>query len=578
MSNMQEQPKVLVVETVPGITTDADNPLLSGNNFTYGNRIRFDGKNGLPQKMLGFTSIGGELIDASTAIFLDEINGLQVALIAQPSIEENSIEFLQFTFDINRNIIFKPNGEYITKFVFSEEDQKDLKYNEVTPQINLITKIEPETQEAISYYLISFSNRISLTSTKEYFLYYAKVQNDPALDSIELTKIVPLPDDNKQLKEVKTDGGVIVLNGELIVKYGKDGVIYWNNISSAIDAFRDWKISNSVTISSNKIYVAKQVRSASIYSMLSWAGSDLILSSYNSTNVTEESAVTLFESSTITTETSIISANSIVQCNNIYFWVGKDQFYIYSGQMTVLQNKTNRDFFFNDLDFRYRNLIVGQYNSRKQEIFWFYTPKNNNGKINTKIIAYSLLYNEWYITDAVLPTYASFVDSNYFDPIISTGGTTIRINNQDQVISPYIFAQEHEIDLRIMNDPEKNQSQTTKLLIPLEAEFKSQWIDLLPNDSFTIYIQAIEPNFIINQTNENIQKYTMLLYTKNYGTDEPKIIEKVFTKNTSFVSFNVSCKYFAIGIKIEGLESYFYGWNPRVIYQIRNLRRTEQPK
>ena len=104
----------------------------------------------------------------------------------------------------------------------------------------------------------------------------------------------------------------------------------------------------------------------------------------------------VFQFDTIQEDISLLSQNCIVTQNNIFYWIGHNQFYLYNGIIRILPNDTNRITFFYNLNFQYRNKVWGIYKEEYHEIWWYY-PSGTNTECSDVII-YNIDGQFWFDT------------------------------------------------------------------------------------------------------------------------------------------------------------------------------------
>ena len=94
-----------------------------------------------------------------------------------------------------------------------------------------------------------------------------------------------------------------------------------------------------------------------------WSLSEVIVASYVGTPV-------WFSFSTVSPSSSILSANSVIEYDGLYFWAGVDRFLVFNGTVTEVKNEQNQDWFFNNLTPGYESLTFAFKVPRFGEIWW----------------------------------------------------------------------------------------------------------------------------------------------------------------------------------------------------------------
>lgn len=584
----------IVLQTLPGVAIDLPN--LSRPTFSGADGVRFYNKAGFPEKIKGFLSIGPAFAKSPSAVLSLPREANQVALVSTTTTripnKPNSISFKQLEFTANGDVIFPYNAttpakSYLNYYLKKENSYVSIDFDEVIPTIQIVNASNKGDTTTPSYYLISFTDRKGLASSKSYPLYYGEIHygEERSLSRVyELNEIKPKEEDSTQLSELTTSGGSLVLNGELILLFGEGGVIRWNQVSvnpeegaESKDVFINWPKKNYQMISDTKLVAARAVRSSGLYSALLWSLNSLYLITatvlQETTSEAERETFTAFSRTTLATDISIISEKSIVEFDGQYFWIGDNQFYVYAGNCSVLENSFNRQEFFNDLDYRHRNNIVGFVNHNNREIWWAYPSLNGNGQ-NNKILIYNTLLNSFHIISSPAPISTFIAPSNFFHPIFVFKG-------EKREHKKLYMA---ETGLNFTERAFKGRDDQRSILqeFPLPASVSSQYVDLDPSSDHLFELLSFEPNFIL-QHPENGQ-FTLFvfsyLYAQNDGfySKEETGYSFPLTSQTNYIPMLIPGRYFVFLISSSGKDLYFKGWEPRISYRVLPISRNALPE
>ena len=90
---------------------------------------------------------------------------------------------------------------------------------------------------------------------------------------------------------------------------------------------------------------------------------------------------------------TIMSPKSAVAVDDIVFWMGKENFYIYTGRAQQIAC-TVRDKVFLDFNFTQSDKVVAGVNSQWSEIWWFYPSADSDE--NNKYVIYNYANQTWY--------------------------------------------------------------------------------------------------------------------------------------------------------------------------------------
>jgi hypothetical protein len=211
------------------------------------------------------------------------------------------------------------------------------------------------------------------------------------------TTISPLTDTsgtNPTGDIIEVAGGVVVLHPYVFV-YGDNGLIK----NCVAGNPYDWNgpDSNEVNVSSTKIVKGLPVRGGSnAPSGLFWALDSLIRVSYTPTTVTVAGSPQTFywRYDIITSQSSILSSQCVIEYDGIYYWIGVDRFLLYNGVVKELKNNFNQNYFFDNLNYAQSQKVYAQKVPRFGEIWWFF-PSGDSTECNDCII-YNTRDDCWY--------------------------------------------------------------------------------------------------------------------------------------------------------------------------------------
>jgi len=308
--------------------------------------------------------------------------------------------------------------------------------------------------------------------------------------------LIPIADINDA--PVQVSGGVVFIN-PITVFYGNNGVVYFTDPQVRIipnGSEPDITVTppsevwygNSASLTNTKIVKCIPYRGANTNaaggnspSMLVWSINTLLKANYVP-SYTDSSGLEIeatFTSQIIQSGISILSAKSIVEYNNIVYWVGDNHFYYYNGIVNKIENTMNTDYFFNGLNAAYKGLIFSYANPRYDEI-WIYYPRDGATFCNAALV-YNVKGEFWY--DAFSSRSAAHIPITFERPILASSELenlfNIGVNknaypiwlhekglNKVKGASQYAiqsYFQTHLIDL-FSNDPENNNFLKTRRL------------------------------------------------------------------------------------------------------------------
>ena len=189
--------------------------------------------------------------------------------------------------------------------------------------------------------------------------------------------------------QISVSGGVVSLHPYVFV-YGNDGLI--KNCSAG--NVNDWVSAdaNEVSVATGKIVQGLPVRGGSnAPSGLFWSLDSLIRVSFIGGT---GSPPQYWRYDLITSQSSILSSQSVIEYDGVYYWCGVDRFLLYNGVVKEIPNTYNQNYFFDNLNYAQREKVWVSKVPRFGEIWWFY-PEGNATECTNAII-YNTRENVWY--------------------------------------------------------------------------------------------------------------------------------------------------------------------------------------
>ena len=188
---------------------------------------------------------------------------------------------------------------------------------------------------------------------------------------------------------VSVSGGVVTLHPYVFV-YGNNGLIK----NCAAGNAQDWVSTdaNEVNVATGKIVQGLPVRGGSnAPSGLFWSLDSLIRVSYIGGTGTPPQ---YWRYDIITSQSSILSSQSAIEYDGVYYWCGVDRFLLYNGTVKEIPNTFNQNYFFDNLNYNQRQKVWVTKIPRYGEIWWFY-PRGDATECTDAII-YNVRENVWY--------------------------------------------------------------------------------------------------------------------------------------------------------------------------------------
>lgn len=275
------------------------------------------------------------------------------------------------------------------------------------------------------------TNASNINNTTEGYIFYGDITTN-----VPLTVVT----DNNNSDELVICSGGVVYVAPVLVAYGNNGVIRWTQPGELLQwstGNGDSFVPNSASIASTKIVTGMPIVGAQAPTALFWSINSLVRSSY--IPVTTEGVTNLaFSSTTIEDNISILSANCVVRYQQMFFWVGVDQFYQYDGVVRPIPNTMNRDWFFNNVNYMQRNKVFGIAIPRYDEIWWFYPT--GDSEENNAVVIYNVVNGFWFDTQIGR---ASGIQTSLFPKPLMADNTLTQTITRSKVLNTYILWQ-HE--------------------------------------------------------------------------------------------------------------------------------------
>jgi hypothetical protein len=309
---------------------------------------------------------------------------------------------------------------------------------------------------------------ISNTTNGE--LYYGDVNSTAPLTRVyqdSPTNLVPLI----------YNGGIVAVPPFLFA-YGNGGVVSWSKSGNPLM----WDDVDIASIAGTKIVAGWRTRGSTAPTVLFWSLDSLIRGTFISEDLG-------FSFNTIEDDISILSPRSIIKYDQVYYWVGADQFYYYNGVVQSITNTFSTDWFFNNLNKEQSAKVFGVSIRRYNEIWWFY-PRGNATEC-THAIIFNVKENIWY--DTQLPRSHGISANLYTYPIMADSTTVI---NLDAEVDPE--TNQRPITYPIWTHEKGNNQILFNQIFAIRSSFETNIMDLFEQNGNDrqLRIRRIEPNFI----------------------------------------------------------------------------------
>lgn len=417
--------KVFALDTKPGIQRDGT--VFDRDFYSDGKWVRF--QRGRPRKMFGYRVISDQLTGPSrgmwvypadnfNGVFSGHSSGLQELFIDDNGVGAGITTFTLSDFTANANNLWQFDGFYSvtggTQDLLAHPGQNLNSIDSTANTPVLIGDITGSTMSKIGVFTdsVTTTNGSPIVTLAAINIKIGAGQSVSGAGIPSGTTVVSVSTTNVTLSanatasatvtatfdnNVSVSGGVVSLHPYVFV-YGNDGLI--RNCSAGDPD--DWVSAdaNEVNVATGKIVQGLPVRGGSNSpSGLFWSLDSLIRVSYAPQTLgvsgTANFGVTNFwRYDIISSQTSILSSQCVIEYDGIYYWIGVDRFLLYNGVVKEIPNPMNQNYFFDNLNYAQRQKVWATKVPRFGEIWWFY-PRGDSTECNDAII-YNVREATWY--------------------------------------------------------------------------------------------------------------------------------------------------------------------------------------
>jgi hypothetical protein len=189
---------------------------------------------------------------------------------------------------------------------------------------------------------------------------------------------------------ISVSGGVVMLHPYLFV-YGNYGLIQ----NCAAGDFNNWTSSdaNINSVSTGKVVKGLPLRGGTTSPAgLFWTLDSVVRVTYSPTTVGNLTYYWRYD--LVTSQSSIMSSQCVIEYDGIFYWAGVDRFLMYNGVVKEVPNTQNMNWFFDNLNYVQRQKVWVTKVPRWGEI-WFFYPRGDSVECNDAIV-YNVREQTWY--------------------------------------------------------------------------------------------------------------------------------------------------------------------------------------
>lgn len=340
----------VLIRSQPGVKRDGTQ--FEGDFYVDAQWCRFN--RGLPRKIGGYTSITSALLEKIYGLNSYSQDGTQYVALGSASMLQQA----QVT---STGVLSALNDRTPAGLVSDANNlwQFDVMNNSVSATDTILVAHAAPNLDDIS-------------STTETAIYYGAIAGTGALTATAMDS---------------QSGGIVVLSPYL-VSYGNGGrvdVSPANDVTSPPDA---------AFVTGQKIVKGLPLRGGgSGPSGLLWSLDSLVRMTFNASLL---SGVP-FSFDTISSESSILSSQSVIEYDGVYYWAGVDRFLMFNGVVREVPNTMNQNWFFDNLNYTWREKVFAFKVPRWGEIWWCY-PRGSATECTHAVIL-NVREGTWYDTE-----------------------------------------------------------------------------------------------------------------------------------------------------------------------------------
>jgi len=339
----------VVIRSDPGIKRDGTQ--FEGNQYIDGQWCRFD--RGLPRKMGGYRGIASRFTEKVYGMSSYSQNGVQYVHVGSESmVQQAQVDSAGILIALHDRtpVAFPLDAANLWQF--------DVMNNNVSATDTILVAHAAPNLDDIS-------------SDDETTIYYGAVTGTGALTATAMDA---------------QSGGIVVLSPYL-VSYGNGGrvdVSPPNDVTSPPD---------SAFVTGQKIVKGLPLRGGgSGPSGLLWSLDSLVRMTFDPSIV---SGIP-FRFDTISSESSILSSQSVIEYDGVYYWAGVDRFLMFNGVTREVPNTMNQNWFYDNLNYTWRQKVFAFKVPRWGEIWWCY-PRGSATECTHAVIL-NVREGTWYDT------------------------------------------------------------------------------------------------------------------------------------------------------------------------------------
>lgn len=337
------------IRSLPGIKRDGTR--FEGDNYVDGQWCRF--QRGLPRKIFGCRSVTSTVPEKIYGMRTDFINGVQYAHLGGASTLSQVVMN-------DQGVLTGFNARIPAGFANSPDNlwQFAVMYDSITAQQRLIAHAAP--------------NLGTITSTVIRPIYYGPLDTTGVLTD---TGVV-------------SESGGIAAFGQYLFKFGNSGHVAWSVPNKPNDFTGTG--SGDAFITGQKLVRGIATRGGGQGpGGLLWSLDALVRAQF-------VGGTYIWAFDELTTESSILSSQSVIEYDGIYYWLGVDRMLSFNGVVREIPNTMNVNWFYDNVNYAHAQKVFAFKVPRFGEIWWCF-PFGTATECNAALI-FNVRENSWYDT------------------------------------------------------------------------------------------------------------------------------------------------------------------------------------
>lgn len=517
MAAPSSQPIPLPIVAEPGIQKDGT--AYRANAHVNGQWVRF--KNAWAQKMLGFERIqqgNDELIVNMFEIPNSDSTDVYLG-------RGSSVRFFNIT---NEGVV----GDEIDRTPIALKADRNNSWSFCTFSV---TEVDGLGNSVLVQYIFAQVNndRINIAQRSNGQVFYGRVNDTTPLQ-------VLMKDGVGGTQPLECSGSIIAYP-PVLVALDNDGVIKFSEANNPFLWQHTAGTDNLQPVGNTKCIAGLSYQGF----LIMWTLNELFRLTYVPEDLTPPTPrAALFEFSTIMSGITILSPNSIVSYQNLIFWVGIGQFYIFNGSVQRLENNMNSDYFFDTINKAYKGTVWAIANPQFDEVIFFFPGLGQSEP--TRSVSYGVGKQKWWNND--WERSSGIVLSTYEYPLMASSTLETSLNVYGQPIQTYPLWQHEKAIDKVVDG----------IRYPIYSFIQYPYIDLFtkspgPETNRLMITQRIELDFIVR----GILSLSVLNF--NYPQSDPDVFGPVtFTVGDEYID-NIISQGRIVSILLEstGVGGYY---------------------